>query len=195
MGHRSRFVISILAGIGLAGLELGASSPKWTFGPRVVDGGPDAASPNAFFPSTMPDPAPLRDRDQYVVDLRWVRGDVYLVGMTKTTLPTPQETPRVMGRFALELYEGKTLVERVRFDFPMLAAPDTSEAVKLSQKLSTRIGVMFPATPRGTHFELWDRLTDTRWNVPWPPATIPLSPTDGGTAQGGDASLDAFRDR
>ena len=29
-----------------------------------------------------------------------------------------------MGRFALELYEGPTLIERVRFDFPMLGGPE-----------------------------------------------------------------------
>ncbi len=187
MGHRFRLTLTLLGGFALPLLLLGASSPKWTFGARDADAGPDASPPPTYFASTSPEPPPLREREQYVVDLRWVRGDVYLVAMTKTTFPTPQETPRVMGRFALELYEGKTLVERVRFDFPLLAAPDPGESVKLSQKLSTRIGVTFPATPRGTHFELWDRVTDTRWIVPWPPASIPLAPSanDAGSRDAG----------
>lgn len=160
---------------------LGASSPVWTFGPPA-DAGTDART-ETVITSTLPDPPPLREKDQYLVDLRWVRGDVYLVGMSRSSFPTPQESPRVMGRFALELYEGKTLLERVRFDFPLLGAPDL-EGVKLSRKLTTRIGVTFPATSRGTHLDLWDRATDTRWSVPWPPATLPRT-EDGGAVEAG----------
>jgi hypothetical protein len=64
-----------------------------------------------------------------------------------------------------------------------LGAPDL-EGVKLSRKLTTRIGVTFPATSRGTHLDLWDRATDTRWSVPWPPATLPRT-DDGGASEGG----------
>lgn len=136
-----------------------------------MGGRPDAGG----ISRTLPDPPALRERAQYVVDLRWVRGEVYLVSMNVVTLPAPRESPRVMGRFALELYEGGTLLERVRFDFPLLGAVDADRGAKLSPKLSTRVGVMFPATSRGTHLELWDRATDTRWPVPWPPATIALA--------------------
>ncbi len=179
----SRLVFSVLGTLGVMWGTLGAAPPRWGFAPRD----PDAATPDAgpmVITSTLPDPPPLQERDQYLVDLRWVRGDVYLVSMTKSSSAVPQTTPRVMGRFALELYEGKTLVDRVRFDFPLLAAPDL-EGVKLSRKLTTRIGVMFPATPRGTHFELWDRATDTRWKVPWPTADIPM--LDAGADVGPDA--------
>jgi hypothetical protein len=75
-----------------------------------------------------------------------------------------------MGRFALELFEGPTMIERVRFDFPMLGAPEmTDAAVKLEPKLRTRIGVLFPATKRGTRLELWDRARNQRFQLPWPP--------------------------
>jgi hypothetical protein len=139
-----------------------------------------------------PEPAPLRERKHYVVDLRWVHGDLYLVSMTTETFPDPRETPRVMGRFALELYEGKTLVERVRFDFPGLAVKDTPETAKLNAKVSTRIGVLFPAVARGTHFELWDRVSDTRWPLPWPPADG--APAPEGTASPASGSTDAGSD-
>ncbi|HQY65380.1 MAG TPA: hypothetical protein PK141_28500 [Polyangiaceae bacterium] len=140
-------------------------------------GRPDAGA----LSRTPPDPRPLRSSEQYVVDLRWVRGDVYLVSMNVVTLPAPRESPRVMGRFALELYEGATLLDRVRFDFPLLGAVEGERGAKLAPKLSTRVGVMFPAISRGTHLELWDRATDTRWPVPWPPATpAPLAPADAG---------------
>jgi hypothetical protein len=79
-----------------------------------------------------------------------------------------------MGRFALELFEGNALIERVRFDFPLLGAPEALDAgltpaPSLTQKLRTRIGVVFPATLRGTRLELLDRATGRRWSIPWPP--------------------------
>jgi len=111
---------------------------------------------------------------QWVFDLRWERGDVYLVQVRKVDAGAVQPTPRVMGRFALELYEGPTLIERVRFDFPMLGAEEARDAgsktpPRFEPKLKTRIGVIFPATPRGTRLELWDRAQDRRWPLPWPP--------------------------
>ena len=79
-----------------------------------------------------------------------------------------------MGRFAIELFEGPTLIERVRFDFPMLGPPEPLDAgymapPSLQKNLTTRIGVLFPAVNRGTRLELWDRATDRRWPLPWPP--------------------------
>jgi hypothetical protein len=134
------------------------------------DGGarPD---PKAKIP---PDPPALAERTQWVFDLRWERGDIYLVKTHKIDMGSPHPTPRVMGRFALELYEGPTLIERARFDFPMLGAPEAPDAgwktpARFEAKLKTRIGVVFPATRRGTRLELWDRAQDRRWPLPWPP--------------------------
>jgi hypothetical protein len=124
----------------------------------------------AFAP-IPPDPPPLVEKTQWVFDLRWDRGDAWLLGVRKLELAAPQATPRAMGRFALELFEGRTLVERVRFDFPLLAVPDAdggAAAPPLTQKLRTRVGVVFPATARGTRLELWDRATGRRWSLPWP---------------------------
>ena len=133
---------------------------------------PEAGAASARIP---PDPPPMKARQQWVFDLRWSNGEPYLLGIHALDLGTPQETQRAMGRFALELYEGPTLIERVRFDFPMLGPPVTADASafnappSLQKKLTTRVGVMFPAAPRGTRLELWDRATDTRWPLPWPP--------------------------
>ncbi len=114
----------------------------------------------------------MRERIQWVFDLRYDKGDLYLLGVHQVTLPEPQDTPRAMGRFALELFLGPTLIERVRFDFPLLGQPprDAGPGVPDFQKrLSTRIGVLFPATTRGTRLQLWDRATDQRWDLAWPP--------------------------
>ena len=148
---------------------------------------PEAGAASARIP---PDPPPMKSRQQWVFDLRWSNGEPYLLGIHALDLGTPQETQRAMGRFALELYEGPTLIERVRFDFPMLGPPVTTDASafnappSLQKKLTTRVGVMFPATPHGTRLELWDRATDTRWPLPWPPAS-PLPPE---TARATDAA-------
>lgn len=130
---------------------------------------------------TPPDPPPMSERMQWVFDLRWDRGEVYLLEVHKIDMGTPHVTPRVMGRFALELFEGPTLIERVRFDFPMLGAPEPIDAGLRTQprfepKLKTRIGVLFPATSRGTKLELWDRARDTRVSLPWPPHEGPAGP-------------------
>ncbi len=150
-----------------------AASPP---GPSALPAPP----PSAFAPADAsaaripPDPAPMFERAQWVFDLRYDRGDVYLLGVHHLELVAAQLTPRAMGRFAVELFEGPTLIERVRFDFPLLgagSAPDAGylAAPSFETKLRSRIGVMFPATSKGTRLELWDRATNRRWKLPWPP--------------------------
>ncbi len=131
-----------------------------------------------------PDPPAMTEREQWVFDLRWDRGEVYLLDVHKIDMGTPHTTPRVMGRFALELFEGPTLIERVRFDFPMLGVPESPDAglrtaPRFEPKLKTRIGVLFPATKRGTKLELWDRARDVRMALPWPPKEGRVTPDAG----------------
>ena len=145
---------------------------------RALDASP--AAPEMVVTSTPADPTPLVERSQWVFDLRWDRGDVWLLDVEPLELAAPQATPRAMGRFALELFEGPALVERVRFDFPMLGAPEPGDAgwrapPSLTQKLRTRVGVVFPATSRGTRLDLWDRATNRRWSLPWPPPAGPAA--------------------
>jgi hypothetical protein len=156
--------------------------------PRViVFPGTDAstARPDAGHLSRIPpDPTPMVSRKQWVFDLRWSKGEPYLLGVHPLDLGAPQETPRAMGRFAIELFEGPTLIERVRFDFPLLGADEPGDGgymapPSLQRNLTTRIGVMFPATNRGTRLELWDRATDRRYPLPWPPPDD--APRDGST--------------
>jgi hypothetical protein len=159
---------------------------------RALDAGPlKGQSIDVVITPTPADPAPLVERNQWVFDLRWDRGDVWLLGVSGLRLKAPQATPRVMGRFALELFEGAALFERVRFDFPLLGANDPVDggsAPSFTQKLRTRIGVVFPATRRGTRLELVDRATNRRWSVPWPPdeiedAGLLVHPHDAGDAR------------
>ena len=143
---------------------------------------------------TPPDPdPPMREEMQWVFDLRYERGDIFFVAVHPLDLGAPQTTPRVMGRFALELFEGPTLIERVRFDFPMLGTGDAQNKdflapVSFEKKITTRIGVMFPQTKKGTRLDLWDRATNLRYRLPWPPdATPPPSTTGPASAAASDA--------
>ena len=140
---------------------------------RALDAGSLPGVTEIVVTSIPADPTPLVERSQWVFDLRWDRGDVWLLAVNPLELAAPQATPRAMGRFALELFEGPALLERVRFDFPLLGPPepDGGQGATLSfaSKLRTRVGVVFPATVRGTRLELWDRGTNRRWSLPWPP--------------------------
>jgi hypothetical protein len=141
---------------------------------RALDAGP-LPSVTRGLPETVaitptpPDPAPLIERSQWVFDLRWERGDVWLLGVHQLDRQAAQATARAMGRFALELFEGRALIERVRFDFPLLGAAELDASISLTRNLRTRIGVVFPATSRGRRLELVDRATNHRWLLPWPP--------------------------
>lgn len=156
--------------------------------PRITDAGADTST---VISRTPPDPPAMSERMQWVFDLRYDRGDVYLLEVHKVDMGAPHVTPRVMGRFALELFEGPTLIERVRFDFPMLGPPEVADAgpptmkspPRFEPKLRTRIGVLFPATKRGTKLELWDRAKDIRMAIAWPPVEGTAVPDAGPQAR------------
>jgi hypothetical protein len=151
------------------------------------DAGGATREAGASISKIPPDPPAMAERFQWVFDLRWDRSEIYLLGVHKIDMGAPHVTPRMMGRFALELFEGPTLIERVRFDFPMLGAGDFDAGIRdtprFEPKLKTRIGVLFPATSRGTRLELWDRAKDTRVALPWPPTEGALTPDGGAQAQ------------
>jgi hypothetical protein len=175
----------VAVAVAVAVVSASASEPRRAIDvARALDASAPRALPDVVITRTPPDPAPLVERSQWVFDLRWDRGEVWLLAVHSLELAEPQATPRVMGRFALELFEGPTLLERVRFDFPLLGAPEDADAsTSFGGKLRTRIGVVFPAARSGTRLELWDRATGHRWSLPWPPAALPAtSPpaSDGG---------------
>jgi hypothetical protein len=155
----------------LGSLVAGGGEPRKTIDvSRALDASQPGALPSDIvIGPAQPDPAPLTERAQWIFDLQWARGEVALLGVRRLELASAQATSRVIGRFALELFEGRTLLERERFDFPLLGAPEPDASLSLVRKLSTRTAVMFPAARRGTRLELLDRATNRRWPLPWPP--------------------------
>lgn len=117
---------------------------------------------------TAPDPPALSSRVQYELDLLYERGAVKLVEAREVRFPRPVVTARRMGRFAIELWIGLELVERVRFDFPLLGA-DEPRDVSLERGLVAHQTVLVPATDRPTRALIVDRATGEEIEFAWPP--------------------------
>lgn len=111
------------------------------------------------------DPKAVRSRRHVELTIGFSGGEMSLLGHREVESKLPQPSARRVGRFAAELWVGRTLLERVRFDFPLLAAPD--EGV-LEPGLSTKATVKLPSVERATRLRILDRKTRDAIVVPWP---------------------------
>ncbi len=139
---------------------------------------PKASSVAAAPPSgSLPDPEPLRQAEQYEFELAYEKGAVSVSSVKPLTFPQPVVTARRMGRFAIELWIGRELLDRVRFDFPLTAAddpkPDGPEPLtappNLGSGVSAKQKVLVPAAARARKALLVDRATGKAKEIPWPP--------------------------
>jgi hypothetical protein len=115
-----------------------------------------------------PDPAPLLSDAFFVLTLHFEKQQVSLEKVKRITTKAKTSVPRTFGRFAAELYVGPTLIERVRFDFPLIA-DDSRIGDAYIKGLSVSIDVKVPDSDRPTRLSIWDRATDRRWELPYPP--------------------------
>jgi hypothetical protein len=153
-------------------------------------------APSAPPSGAAPDPEPLLLRQQWQYSLLYQGGDVSVEQTLAKTFPKPVATIRHMGRFALELWIGHELVDRVRFDFPLIAAEETPgktrrplhDAPSLGPNAIARISVLVPASPRATRLVLVDRATGKSQEFPWPPDREPSAATSVPTAAAGTAA-------
>lgn len=127
---------------------------------------------------TLPDPEPLRQAEQYEYELVYERGEVRVASVRRVTYPNPVVTARRMGRYAIELWIGPELVERVRFDFPLVAADEFPQPsgrssspppLNLGAGATSRQKILVPAAERARRAVLVDRATNARIELPWPP--------------------------
>jgi hypothetical protein len=164
--------------LGLAAWLAQAEPPSTIGAPAPGDAGADALVPSDGPPGAgfAPDPPPLVTRQQWVVDLLYSEGQVTMREARRLTLERPTATPRMMGRFALELYVGPRLLDRVRFDFPMLGAgeyeakPVWNSPPSFEHHATSSAAVMIPNSERATRLTLLDRASGKTWKLPWPPA-------------------------
>jgi len=151
----SRMALALLTGLALAGLALAAL----------------ADPPHAGF---APDPPAQASRKQWSVEVSAQSGKLTATRAVATTLDKPQPTPRVVGRFALELYVGPELLDRARFTLPLLdAPPDDANKGRLRrpsfEQVTTRVHVRIADSPRAAYLVLTDRATGDSQRFDWPP--------------------------
>lgn len=125
-----------------------------------------------------PDPPPLRTHDHFDVMVEFNKGEVSIVSSQAVHLAQPESTPRRVGRFAFELWSGAELVDRVRFDFPLLGAGGEKEEDALAAGLSARTSIRVPSSARASEARILDRKTRKEVPVAWPlvPTSSPESP-------------------
>ena len=138
----------------------------------------DAGAPEPPSVSSLPDPEPVRSNRQWQYDIVYERGRLRVERVQGLRFPKPVVTARQMGRYAIELWIGKELVERVRFDFPLLAAEEPAPRAprgslqwtpNLASTVTVSRRVLVPASPRATRALLIDRATGETQILPWPP--------------------------
>lgn len=164
------------------GENRGASKPD-----AAPAAAPDAGVAPGRVAASPPDPPPLVTRSQWLYRFRYERGKVVVAGVVRRELERPTPTERHVGRFAVELWVGAELIDRVRFDFPLLAADPAPRGLKrpLHEEPSfgpgaeTSRDVLVPASDRATRAVLVDRLDGHSVPLPWPPV---VGPADSGTS-------------
>ena len=130
----------------------------------------------------LPDPPPQASRHQWVFDVHYDRGAVRVDFVETVELKKAQATPRLVGRFALEFWIGRELLDRVRFDFPLLGGeagdPNLRSSINLAPGVQASRRVRVAQVSRATWVQLVDRATGRSWRVPWPPEALKSSPEE-----------------
>ncbi|GEM_PF-1281629 len=139
--------------------------------PRVEAGEEKASSKPSI---DLPDPAPLRVSSQFDFVVLFDKGSVSVLSASAVELKLPVPSERRLGRYAFELWRGAVLVERVRFDFPLLGAGDSGGESEFEAGLTTQVQVRVPQSDRASSARILDRKTRVVVKVDWPPTTKDL---------------------
>lgn len=122
-----------------------------------------------------PDPPALASRKQWVFELTSRGGKVSVDAVKAGMLAQPAESPRVLGRFALELHIGRELLDRVRFNVPLMGDElgqgnkNRLHRPRFEEGVSARITVRMADNPRAAYLLLVDRQTGDTQKFEWPP--------------------------
>lgn len=117
----------------------------------------------------LPDPKPGRYEHFFDYELEFNQGNISVLSASPRTTQHPTFVDRRMGRFAFELFVGDHLLERVRFDFPLLGATTNDEPDDFEAGLTSRSTVVIPSHERATWARILDRKTRKTHPVDWPP--------------------------
>ncbi len=127
--------------------------------------------------SDLPDPKGQSYESFFRYTLQFAQGDVSVLSTKSVAMKHPTTAPRKMGRFAVELFVGSELLERVRFDFPLLGAARAGEEDPIEKGLTTQMELLVPLVERATWARVLDRKTRKTYPLSWPPGSkLSLSP-------------------
>ncbi|MDC0749849.1 hypothetical protein [Polyangium mundeleinium] len=165
MKHRRLF---FALGLGAA---LGAAAALSLAEPSRAKAPAAPAPPKGGF---APDPPGNASKKQWVFDISIHGGKASLPRVSSVLVDTPTPTLRMMGRFAVEFWVGKELLDRIRFDVPMLDRdPKNRRRDPLRgpdfTNVSTRLKVRMADSPRTAFVALVDRATGDVQRFAWPP--------------------------
>jgi hypothetical protein len=125
-----------------------------------------------------PDPKPLSTRDWVALQFTYADGKATPRASERLQTPKPRDSARIVGRYAVELWIGCELIDRVRFNFPLQAADPPAnggtrrglhEPLSLTARGHLSATVLVPFSERATRAELVDRSAGTRVALAWPP--------------------------
>ncbi|WP_437674241.1 hypothetical protein [Sorangium sp. So ce131] len=122
-----------------------------------------------------PDPAAPPSSKQWVFEVLHAKGRSSIVRVRPVSLGKPVATARVMGRFAIELYVGQELLDRIRFNVPLTGdAPEKPSGVlsrrpTFDEGVTARLRVQMADNPRASWAKLVDRKTGVEERFVWPP--------------------------
>lgn len=145
---------------------------------------PDAGAPA----DEPPDPAPLASAAQWRYVVRYARGELSVPRVEAARFARPVVTARRMGRFAIELWVGAELIERVRFELPLLGAEEPPagrrrplhDPPSFGGGVDAEVEVLVPASARARRARLIDRATGKSVDLPWPPGAAATPPAASG---------------
>ncbi|MFO0613124.1 MAG: hypothetical protein U0414_11070 [Polyangiaceae bacterium] len=136
----------------------------------------------------LPDPPVTKSTKHWVFEIDVKSGVVSLGKAHPATTPKPEGTPRVMGRYAIELYSGRELLDRARFNVPGLGDGPREDKRVLKRptmdRITTHFSVRIADNPRTNWARVVDRATGDEVYIAWPP-DAPPAPVDAGDADAG----------
>jgi hypothetical protein len=131
-----------------------------------------ADSPKGGF---APDPPARASRLNWIFELSTRGGKVSIDRVKSALYDKPAETPRVVGRFALELYVGRELLDRVRFNVPLMGGEppvgnrNNLPKPRFDQNVAGRVQTRLADNGRAVYLVMVDRETGDTQKFLWPP--------------------------
>ncbi|HTM44799.1 MAG TPA: hypothetical protein VL137_07585 [Polyangiaceae bacterium] len=157
--------------------------PTLTFPAHFDDApaAPNSAAPQSSAAPAIPDPPAASSTDHWLLEIRYQRGVIQIASVQQQHFAEPREGTQHTGRFALELWANEALLQRLKFDFPLLAAesPPSSNLRPLrpqplfgpGAEVSARL--MVPIIAGVTRAQIVDRHGGQVTAIAWPPQAQP----------------------